>query len=78
MARKKTAMTPDQEADVWRRYRLSVAFASAEPIEIDGVTFDLSCELDRTQWQPIAPLGTYSYEGARFRPRLYLGRPLAL
>ena len=57
MARKPTIkMTRQEQDELWRGYRLATAFRLAKPIEIDGITFDLSCEVDPKLWRPIAPL----------------------
>lgn len=59
-----------EEDDILRRLRLLRAFGADEPVVIDGVTFDLSCDLDTRLWRPIAPLGTYGSEALRFGPRV--------
>jgi hypothetical protein len=71
MARKpKIKMTRQEQDELWRGYQLATAFRMGKPIEIDGITFDLSCEVDPKVWRPIAPLGTYSYEGIKYGPRI--------
>lgn len=71
MARKpKIKMTRQEQDELWRGYQLATAFRVGKPIEIDGITFDLSCEVDPKVWRPIAPLGTYSYEGIKYGPRI--------
>jgi hypothetical protein len=68
--KKRTTITREQQDDLLRRYRLSLAFGASEPVVIDGVSIDLSCELDSKLWRPIAPLGTYGHQGIRYGPRI--------
>jgi hypothetical protein len=71
MARKKKSpFTKAEQDDIWRRYRLITAYDAGEPVEIDGVTFDLRCELDTKLWRPVAPLGTYGHRATLYGPKI--------
>ena len=63
-------MTKAEADEFLRGYYLAGAFGSAEPVIIDGVTLDLSCELDANVWRPSTPLGMYGRADLRFAPRI--------
>lgn len=71
MARKKkNPFTKAEQDDIWRSYRLATAYGATEPVEIDGITFDLRCDLDTTVWRPVASLGTYGHRASLFGPKI--------
>lgn len=59
-----------EEVEFLRRYALAGAFSAPGPVEIDGVTFDFTCDLDKTLWRPDCPLGLYGAPTIRFAPRI--------
>lgn len=71
MAKKQhTGLSPEEETDFVRRYRLVSAWGADDPVEVDGVSIDLRCDLDAQEWRPVAGLGIYSHEGVRWGPRI--------
>lgn len=63
------ASEPDMD-DFMRRLELSQAFDAQEPVVIDGVSFDLRWDIDKDQWRPVVPIGTYGRQTFRFGPRI--------
>jgi len=59
-----------EEVEFLRRYALAGAFSARGPVEIDGVTFDFTYDLDKTLWRPDCPLGLYGAPTIRFAPRI--------
>lgn len=71
MARKtKSGFTKAEEDAFLRSYRLAGVYEEACPVVVDGVTIDLTCDLDRKLWRPVSPLGTYGHRAALYGPRI--------
>jgi hypothetical protein len=60
----------DEQAAFWRGYQLLEAFRAPGAVEIDGVTFDFTWDLDKSVWKPVAQPGTHGPLSIRFSPRI--------
>ena len=68
--KQQTGLSPEEEIDFVRRYRLVSAWGADDAVEVDGVSIDLRCDLDAEEWRPVAGLGIYSHDGVRWGPRI--------
>ena len=59
-----------EEAEFLRRYRLVTAFDADEVVNVDGVLINLACDVDKTIWRPICPLGLYGHPMALRGPEI--------
>ena len=71
-AEEASALSPEQEIAFLRNTELAGAFSRSGPVEVDGVTFDFTCDLDKTVWRPDCALGLYGAPTIRFAPRIAL------
>jgi hypothetical protein len=53
-----------------RALRLVEAWTNSAPTVIDGITFRLDCDVDKSQWHPLCPLGLYGDGTALYGPEL--------
>ncbi len=63
-------LSETETSDILRRYELITAYGAPEPVVVDGVVFDLRCELDTEVWRPVSPLGFYGNLAALRGPRI--------
>jgi len=59
-----------EKADMLRRYRLITAFDAKEVVTVDGVQLNLACNVDKTIWRPLCPLGLYGSAAALRGPEI--------
>ena len=68
--RRKGRFTKAQADALLRSYRLGEAFGTNQVIEVEGVTFDLSCDIDPDLWKPVTTVGSYDPATRRHAPRI--------
>jgi len=63
-----TRLDAEEEAHFLRADRLLRAWETSEYVTVDGVHFDLKCEVDKNLWRPLAPIGLYGRRAALYGP----------
>ncbi|MDG2522883.1 hypothetical protein P7B02_15205 [Caulobacter segnis] len=63
-------LTPDQEERFSLVHGLMMAWITDGPEVVDGVVFDLTCDVDKAEWHPLAFLGFHTSRAAFQGPEL--------
>ncbi len=63
-------LTPSQVEILRRDHELIMAWRADKPVVVDGIVFDLRCDVDKERWSPLSYLGFHSYQAARQGPEL--------
>ncbi|WP_158818525.1 hypothetical protein [Methylocapsa sp. S129] len=58
------------DAQFRRAYLLGRAFDVNEVVTVDGVMFNMQCELDKSVWRPVYPLGLHGHVAALYGPEI--------
>jgi len=61
-------MSEEEKARFIRADRLLRAWSDVKPTTVDGVYFDLRCDVDKALWRPLASLGLYGRRAALYGP----------
>jgi len=64
------SFTPEEEARIWRAHRLLLAWEESTPTTLDGVHLQLACDVDKSIWHPLSPLGLYGHRAALYGPEI--------
>lgn len=59
-----------QEDAFVRSVLIADAYSKRKPIEVEGVTIDLACDLDPDVWMPVFHLGTYHHPAVDLGPEI--------
>ncbi|PIB89924.1 hypothetical protein [Caulobacter sp. FWC2] len=63
-------LTLEDRARINRVFKLADAWRSPEPVLVDGVYIDLSCDVDKEIWKPLHTLGAYGERQSLYGPEL--------
>lgn len=63
-------LSDEEKARLFRAVKLWEAWKTSAPTIVDGVRFDLSCDIDKDVWQPLHDLGVYGRRVAFSGPEL--------
>lgn len=61
-------LSAEDEVHFLRAHRLLQAWETSEYTTVDGVHFDMKCDVDKDLWRPLAPIGLYGRRAALYGP----------